>query len=354
MKATLRRVANPVTPTAPASTEVIPPEEKNQAAETAKPAKAREVAEPPKSEVPVEEPANPTNDGFADELLSGAGETVTGPITGTAEGDAAEDAGGITQSQPADRGNSQVAVVTPDHDYTSAAGGAIEGEFDVSDIRLPRLLVVNGNGKMSESYNQGDVVLADQLLFAPGKAAERYGKIRVIPVHLKKQWRQNLTQEEAAAGLRSIVVDTKAEAEEYGGATEWHGSERPRWSPSGRIMFLVEKPKTLEEDHPAFSIALGDQEFAACVYYASGGSYGPTFNQIFNTAQWGLRDPKDKRKILLWLKYWALDFGKVKAGEYMVYRPSAKVLTERTSEDIWELASTIAGVRAEQVESDEA
>lgn len=287
--------------------------------------------------------ADPTNDGFADALLSDLPASAY-----IAASNAPEKALATTEHRPSNR-----------VDYNEASNGGFEGDFDSSDLRFPRLQVVNGSGKMSELFTQGDVVLAGELLFSVGEGSPdrknvmaRYGTLKVIPVHLKKQWRQNLTQEESGAGMMPIVVDTKAEAEELGGPMVWVGNERPRWTPSGRILFLIEQPEG-KEDHPAFSISCGGKNYAAAVFYASGGSYSGTANQIFNTAQWGLRDPKDKSKIRLALKEWHLDFGKTKAGDYYVYRPAMKVTAVRTDEAVWDLAETLAGTKSENIDGDD-
>lgn len=215
--------------------------------------------------------------------------------------------------------------------YSSASDGGLEGEFDQSDFKLPQLKIVNGSGPLSKEYNQGTLLYADELLWGPPdiKDPKKNPIMRIVPVKAIKQWRENLTQDEVKEGIMPRVVSTREEAESLGGTTRWIGNEKPRWSPSAKIVFLLQEPENCS--HPGFSTQLDGANYAPAVYYSSGSSFKDTAGAIFNAALISL---KDNGRVMLHKKFWTFQVIKKQAGDFTVFVPALRLLRDETGPEL--------------------
>ena len=87
------------------------------------------------------------------------------------------------------------------------ASSGIVGDWDASDIKFPTLKIVQGSGARSQSFNLGTLLLGDEELLPPPdlKSPKPEHTFRFVPVTLEKQFRENLTQDESAAGGQSPI-----------------------------------------------------------------------------------------------------------------------------------------------------
>lgn len=225
--------------------------------------------------------------------------------------------------------------------YRDVSDGGIEGEFDESDFRPPQLKIVNGSGELARQYNQGALLYAGQLLWQPPMANTPTKTMKIVPVKITKQWRENLTPEEVADELMPRIVDTREEAERLGGpgSTRWQGDQKPRWSPSARCLFLLQEPDNC--DHPGFTSTLDGKNWGPAVFYASGMAYNESAKQIFNTAQISLRGAD--RKICLYKRIWTFAVERSKGGKFTVFIPKLTLTREETGPELRDMAARIGG-----------
>jgi hypothetical protein len=172
-------------------------------------------------------------------------------------------------------------TVAPKGRFFDESGGAFEGEFDSSDLKHPMLKLVQGSGPLSKKFAVGSVILGEDLLLPvqvdPKAAAPTF---KFIPVHLLKQFRENLPEGSYEAGIMPRTVNSIAEVEANGGTTAWIGQEKPSWSPSARCLLLVQRPEN--SDHPGFAFEYDGTLWAPAIYFCAGGSYRRFAAKIFS------------------------------------------------------------------------
>lgn len=281
----------------------------------------------------------PTADGTSIDEIAGVGSESTPKSTSTA----------VATTQPS-------AVATRNSDIS---GGALQGEFDETDLRHPTLMIVNGSGVLSQSWPQGTLLFGeDQLLPAPDLRNPRAGDtFRFIPLMVQKGFRENLTDEQRKAGLTPRKASTIAEVEQLGGTLRWDGDIKPTWGPTARCVLLIEKPA--DYDHPNFVIELNGKLYALGVAYTGGGSYRAFAQVIYNAALTSLLiDDRDaegnvikterglpKKVSYLPKKFWTYRVKKSPPSKngFTSFVPEIRLTTEDTSPEIREF---IKGVMA--------
>lgn len=257
-------------------------------------------------------------------------------------------AGGPAQA-PDSNTTTAVANYRPVERYSDISDGGLTGEFDETDLRHPLMRLVNGSGKLSESWPQGTLILGDELVLpAPDlKVPNPKHTFRFIPLNVDKAYRENLSDEEVKAGRIARVVKSVSEVESLGGTTQWIGDTKPDWSPTARCLLLVERPE--ECDHPNFAIPFGDKLYAAAVFYASNSAYRHFAQVVLNTSVTSLlvpsRDEKGEilrtpkgfpvQKIYLPKKFWTWRTVK-RSGKsgFSTFGPEIRLHKEDTGDEI--------------------
>jgi len=253
-----------------------------------------------------------------------------------------------------------VAKATPRSMAPLPSTSGIEGDWDQSDIKFPTLKIVQGSGQLSQQWNQGTIILGDEELLPPPdmKNPKPEHVFRFVPVTLTKQFRENLSQEEAQSGAIPRVVNTLAEVEAFGGSTQWVNNEKPSWSPSARILLLVERPENLPgsgSDHPGFVLDFAGKLYAPAIYYAAGTSWTnfakPLFNAALTTLMVPERDEQGnvvktpsgavRRLPYLPKSYWTWRTVRKPAGDYVVFSPEVRLTREDTSDDLRSFIDTL-------------
>jgi hypothetical protein len=258
--------------------------------------------------------------------------------------DQAQGPGKPEPSLPVARRGTNTAVAQASSQFE---GSGFEGDWGAEDLKFPQLKIVQGSGPLSAQFDNGTIIYGDnELLPAPSmKQGAANPSIRFIPLSIKKQFREKLSEDQVAQGEMPRIVDTVAQVEESGGTTRWIGNSMPDnyWEPSARCMFLIEKPES--SDHPGFALELGGKLYGVAVYYAAGGSFRDSAKIIFNTALTSLlvpvlgEDNKPKlsptgqivKKPLLYKNFWTLNFAKKQAGNFTPWRPIVKLLAKEES-----------------------
>lgn len=239
-------------------------------------------------------------------------------------------------------------------------GSGLEGDWGTEDLRFPQLKVVQGSGQLSAQFDNGSVIYADNLLFAPASvvAGANNPLLYFVPISVKKQWRENLSKEEQETGALPRVVDSVDEVEALGGSTLWIGNQKPGWGPSARCLFLLERPEGV--DHPNFTVDLDGRQYGVAVYYAGGTAFNNSAKVIFNTGLTSLQVPvtddagvpqKDaqgrvQKRTMLYKNYWTIQWVRKQSGEYMVWQPQVRILAkEETGSEVRQYIESISQSR---------
>lgn len=242
-------------------------------------------------------------------------------------------------------------VALPTNPYGPDSG--LQGEWSQDDVRLPSVKIVQGSGELSKIFTLGSVIFGDEeFLQSPDiRAARPADFFRFVPVVIRKQFRENLSQAEVAAGQMARIVNHAHEMEALGGHIDWRDGQKPPWSPSATVIMLIEKPaEGIGAEHPNFVIEIGDKLFAPAVFYASGSGFNSLAKVIFNSAQTVLTVPdKDaqgqilrtasgviRRVPYLPKHYWTWRTVRKPSGDYTVFAPEVRLHKEETSEELRE------------------
>ncbi len=243
---------------------------------------------------------------------------------------------------------------------TSGDEGEFEGEFDGSDLKFPTLGIVQGSGgPLVENFAQGDLIFDSQLLYPAPRPKEPSQILRVIPLHIAKSYREQLSQDQVTAQEMPRLFKTKAEVVAAGLSFQWFNNPDPSVRPSARIIFLLEAPAGTE--HPGFGLELDGKAYALGIYYAKTGAYKETAQTIWNIYQTVLFVPvldaqgqqvKDeagrlKKRKCLYKSFWNWQWGQVKAGNFNPWRPSMRLTRDETGPQVREFCSELLRGRSE-------
>jgi hypothetical protein len=249
---------------------------------------------------------------------------------------------------------------------TVLVGDGIDGDWSDKDVKLPQFKIVQGSGPLSQVFQNGEIIFNEETLLPPPsiKPDAKNPAIRIVPVSLKRQWVEKLTQERQDAGEQGKIVYSLQEVLDNGGTTQWQNGERPDnfWDDGARIILLIEKPETSE--HAGFNLEFGGKLYALAVWYVSGGAYRSSAKVIIGAAQSSLlvsvlddkgqpqKSPTGQiiKRPMVWKNFWSLNFIRKPVGPkaYMVWYPSVRLQKEETSPDIRAYVSGIAGNAATQ------
>lgn len=232
--------------------------------------------------------------------------------------------------------------------FSLVSNHGFEGDWDTSDIKHPQLKIVQGSGPLSQTYQHGTILLGDEELMGPPdlKNPANTPLLRFVPVQLKKQYREKLSQDDYAAGQMPQIVNTIEEVEALGGTTQWIDGQQPSWAQSCRALFLVQQPEG--SLHPGFSFELDGKFYAPAVFFAAGTQWTNVAKVIFS-AQTSLYEGKPpNRRVLLPKFVWSWQTCKKKAGDNLVFTATVRILTkEVTGPELRSFASEMLGEAAE-------
>lgn len=125
--------------------------------------------------------------------------------------------------------------------------GTVSGASSANDIKVPFLSIAYGVGKLSQSFNPGDFVLGGEHLIA-----KRKEPLTVVILSAVKYFKERVSKEDWANGIRPRQFMTPQEVANVGGTTQWaDGPGGKRISPTfGEAMdmkLLIQKPEKLDD-----------------------------------------------------------------------------------------------------------
>lgn len=203
--------------------------------------------------------------------------------------------------------------------------GSIEGDVDESDLRRPRLNIVQKSSKLHGDFKFGDVVLNKQFAVLPvadslaGKAA------KVIVVHARKYFQENVEygetsrmfQNKEAVFAAGLFLDERKK----GGASK-----------IGDMYMLIEKPEGAipEEAAALFSIEIGGKNYASAVLTVKSIAYDRTMGKLIDADKTFAKDG-------LWKFGWNLAVTKQVYDKGEAFQPSLRVTGRLTDAEMAEV-----------------
>ncbi len=170
--------------------------------------------------------------------------------------------------------------------------GADEGGVDASDIRLPKLKLLQGTSdkKLVTKFGFGALLFKDAVLVAraaqtgetPADAKPAITATMVFVKLISKTY----TEKVAKFGDPSGFARSLAEVEEQGGTTDWRqskenprsGSKKPWYQVNANCLVLVEKPADADDDH--FPFEADGKFYAPALYSVKSFAYDNFFVEI--------------------------------------------------------------------------
>lgn len=160
--------------------------------------------------------------------------------------------------------------------------GEVSGDLSPTSIRLPRLQLTFGVGKLAAEFAPGDWVLGGDTLLA-----HKMEKLNFIVIHAHGYWKEYTTQEMFAAGIRPRTFESEAEVKAAGGTTQWINGKGPSFSQAVDFKILIEQPKDLVSG--VFGIPIGGKQYAPAIWTLDKTSYSRGAPPILTAAKFALR-----------------------------------------------------------------
>jgi len=256
-----------------------------------------------------------------------AGEQEAAPETATAA---------VTTNAVATRTTTEVSH------YQSSNTPGFQGDWESIPSKFPQVKIVQGSGKLMKEFNSGTIIYDGMELFPPVNKAKKEAphKLTFVPVDLTLQFREKLSKERSDEGeMPGIAKDTQ-EVERNGGTTNWpYGQPQPDnyWEPSGRCLFLLERPEG--SDHPGFAMSLDGKDYGIAVYYAAGGAFNRCPKLIRDTGKTSLFVPViDENGVpvmngkfplkqkMLYKCHWTIEWDMEQRGAFTPYLPMCRLM----------------------------
>ncbi|RPI07189.1 MAG: hypothetical protein EHM64_00205 [Ignavibacteriae bacterium] len=225
--------------------------------------------------------------------------------------------------------SSAMEAYTPSSPITRRPAGPatddVVGDVDFSDIRLPRLNLVQRTGELPDKFDFGSIVL--------NKEAVLPQPVRFIALNMKKQWQEKT---EYGSGESGQVFNSREEVIAAGGT---FGFKDGQFSELAHVHLLVEKPEGFETD-PAnagvvdlFMYEIGGAVWAPAVISVGRSAYTSMAKALLTARQFTLRDG-------LWRGLWELSAAVQKGAKGSWVTPTPKFIG-KLDEELSALTSRI-------------
>lgn len=173
--------------------------------------------------------------------------------------------------------------------------GADEGGVDASDVKLPRLKLLQGTSekKLLQKFGFGALLFKDAVLIAragiPGDTPESSQTPITGRLVFVRLMAKTYTEKVAKFGDPSGFAKSLAEVDQLGGTTDWReskenkksGSNKPWYQVNAVCLVLVEKPDSLkgdDEDH--FPFEADGKAYAPAMYTVKSFAYDAFFKEV--------------------------------------------------------------------------
>lgn len=238
-------------------------------------------------------------------------------------------------------GGNPPATPTPANKILVVEGMGLEGDFNVSDIKIPRVNVVQGVGPLSADWEPGTILFAREAILGKAGQKDASKEFDLTIVKVRKEYEENLPFEEMEGAMR---VQKEEEVYAQGGTLKYGsridektGKEvkvKPTWRPVAQMLLFIRKPDGLESSLFGHEIKSDpdnafhpweEGEYAIAIIGAKGTSYGMLKDA---TAAYG-RLVKQEKPLLY--QSWSFSVKRELKGENLVFVP--KLRTNRIHSD---------------------
>ncbi len=223
------------------------------------------------------------------------------PVGAPSPAPAAPEAAPANEAAPAQPAPATPAPVTSTAVVPAASNqlahheGADEGGVDASDVKLPRLKLLQGTSekKLLQKFGFGALLFKDSVLIAragiPGDTPETSQAAITGRLVFVRLMAKTYTEKVAKFGDPSLFAKSLAEVDQLGATTDWReskenkksGSNKPWMQVNAVCLVLVEKPDSVkgdDEDH--FPFEADGKAYAPAMYTVKSFAYDAFFKEI--------------------------------------------------------------------------
>lgn len=199
-------------------------------------------------------------------------------------------------------GGGPVGVGTPGVQTSTAVAAPVKGGLvvgdklpEMKDIMLPRINIVQGIGKLKDTFPQGGIIFGQNTLlfepptFNPDGSAKQKG---LPPVNMTVLgFRDTRYVEKIKGGERGLIVNTEAEVTANGGTldyNEWKLKESTgikRFEPLAEALVAIRRPDHLQNDGTTFVYDADGHQYALAIWAMKGVVYTAAAKRTFFTAR---------------------------------------------------------------------
>lgn len=199
--------------------------------------------------------------------------------------DIAEVSAAIVQASP-----QPLAVEAPTPRGPLVAEGVV-GEVSMSDIKLPRINLVQKVGTLADSFQPGQILFEKHAVLADTK-----NSVDLTPLRIRKQYQRKVAWGEGASGEAPEVYDTAAQVREAGGSLQF-GDEN-YFQEIAHIEFAIKLPtgflsqelKETAEIIDLFPYTHDNHPYAIAIWTVASSAYTALAKPIFTHAASLLRN----------------------------------------------------------------
>jgi len=169
----------------------------------------------------------------------------------------------------------------------SVASGVV-GEVSMSDIKLPRLNLVQKVGSLADSFHPGSIVFEKSIVLSDGKT-ENY--LDLTPLQFRKQYQRKTVWGEGDNNEQPEVYETAEQVRAAGGSLQY-GDEN-YFQEIAHIAFAVKLPENVEagdEIIDLFPYKFGDALYAVAMWTVASSSYTALGKRILTDSAMVLRN----------------------------------------------------------------
>ena len=200
--------------------------------------------------------------------------------------------------------------------------GSIEGDVDESDLRRPRINVVQKSSKLHGDFKFGDIVLNKQFAVLPVADSIAGKSAKVIVVHARKYFQENVEYGDNSRSFPSkeavFAAGLFLEERKKGGASK-----------IADLYMLIEQPEGAipEEAAALFSIEIDGKNYASAVLTVKSIAYDRTMGKVIDADKTFAKDG-------VWKFGWQFTVAKQVYDKGEAFQPSLRVAGRLTDAEI--------------------
>lgn len=215
--------------------------------------------------------------------------------------------------------------------------GQLAGDYDASDIKPPRLNLVQGLGDLAEDFPAGAFVFNREIILSePSKNKGDFSapvELTILGSYLQFQEDKPYNPDEPP-----VTVNTLDEVLERGGSVRFQGNERPTWNKLTTYSLLIKAPNETVAELFAYEAP-------------DGNTYDMALWSVQKTAHATIVKPVlthnvrklGPKKIPLFQQVWELTARREKRGSYNPFVPSIKPTSLHSDEMVSFILSLMGG-----------